>query len=53
MVVGGGGGGGRGNGERCVCSLENYSVAYEETQLNRVSDFRDSSVFFVSKGNPL
>ena len=24
-----------------VCSLENYSVAYEETQSNRVSDFRD------------
>ena len=25
-----------------VCSLANYSVAYEETQSNRVSDFRDS-----------
>ena len=24
-----------------VCSLANYSVAYEETQWNRVSDFRD------------
>ena len=24
-----------------ICSLANYSVAYEETQLNRVSDFRD------------
>ena len=24
-----------------VCSLANYSVAYEETQSNRVSDFRD------------
>ena len=24
-----------------VCSLSNYSVAYEETQSNRVSDFRD------------
>ena len=24
-----------------VCRLANYSVAYEETQLNRVSDFRD------------
>ena len=34
--MGGGGGGGR-----CVCSLGNYSVAYEETQSNRVSDFRD------------
>ena len=25
----------------CVCSVANYSVAYEETQSNRVSDFRD------------
>ena len=25
----------------CVCSLANNSVAYEETQWNRVSDFRD------------
>ena len=33
MVVVGGGGG--------VCSLANYSVAHEETQSNRVSDFRD------------
>ena len=33
---GGGGGGGGG-----VCSLANYSVAYVETQSNRVSDFRD------------
>ena len=24
-----------------VCSLANYSVAYEATQSNRVSDFRD------------
>ena len=24
-----------------VCSLANYSVAYEETQSNRVSDFSD------------
>ena len=24
-----------------VCSLANYSVAYEDTQSNRVSDFRD------------
>ena len=36
---------------RGVCSLANYSVAFEETQSNRVSDFRDF-VFFVSKGNP-
>ena len=31
-----------------VCNLANYSVAYEETQSNRVSDFRDfvcSSLF--------
>ena len=34
-----------------VCSLANYSVAYEETQSNRVSDVCDF-VFFVSKGNP-
>ena len=33
LGVGGGGG--------CVCSLANNSVAYEETQSNRVSDFRD------------
>ena len=25
----------------CVYSLANYSVAFEETQSNRVSDFRD------------
>ena len=24
-----------------VCSLANYSVAYEETQSNHISDFRD------------
>ena len=24
-----------------VCSLANYSIAYEKTQSNRVSDFRD------------
>ena len=24
-----------------LCSLANYSVAYEETQSNRVSEFRD------------
>ena len=32
---------------RGVCSLTNCSVAYEETQSNRVSDFRDceSSLF--------
>ena len=28
-------------GVGCVCSLANYSVAYEETQSNRVSEFRD------------
>ena len=26
---------------RCVCSIANYDVAYEETQSNRVSDFCD------------
>ena len=34
-----------------VCGLANYSVAYEETQSNRVSDFRDFCMFFVSQGN--
>ena len=24
-----------------ICSLANYTIAYEETQSNRVSDFRD------------
>ena len=45
--MGGGGGG-------CVCSLANYSVACEETQSNRVSDFGDfvcslfpKAVFFL------
>ena len=39
IALGGGGGGeGRAGG---VCSLANYSVAYDETQSNRVSDFRD------------
>ena len=33
--MGGGGGGGG------ICSLANYSLAYEETQSNRVSDFCD------------
>ena len=28
-----------------VCSLANYSVAYERTQSNRVSDFRDFMCF--------
>ena len=37
----GGRGGGGGEGGGGVCSLANYSVAYEETQSNRVSDFRD------------
>ena len=36
-----GGGGGEGWSE---CSLAKYSVAYEETQSNRVSDFREASV---------
>ena len=36
----------------CVCSLANYSVAYEETQSNRVSDFRDFVCSFFSKSNP-
>ena len=27
-----------------VCSLANYSIAYEETQSNRVSDLRDFAV---------
>ena len=45
-VEGGGWGGGRGGGGGWgegvgVCSLANYSVAYEETQSNRVSRFRD------------
>ena len=47
-VVAGGWGGG-GGGEH-ICSLANYSVAYEETQSNQVSDFRD--FVCVSKGNP-
>ena len=34
----GGGGGGCGGS---IFSLANYSVAYKETQPNRVSDFRD------------
>ena len=38
-------------GGGCVCSLANYSVAYEETQSNRVSNVRGFCVF-VSKGNP-
>ena len=42
MCVGGGWWeGGGGGGARGVCSLVNYSVAYEETQSNRVSNFRD------------
>ena len=28
-------------GARGVCGLANYNVTYEETQSNRVSDFRD------------
>ena len=38
--MGGGGGGREGEGVGSVCSLANYSVAYEETQLNRMFDFR-------------
>ena len=33
--------------------MQPRSVAYEETQSNPVSDFRDFCVFFVSKGNPV
>ena len=33
----GGGGGVVGQGEESICSLANYSVAYEETQTNQVS----------------
>ena len=40
-MCGGGGGGAGGGGWRGVCCLAIYSIAYEETQLNRVSDFRD------------
>ena len=46
------GGGGVGAGRRgwgSVCSLENYSVAYEETQSNRVSDLRDFVCSLFSK----
>ena len=32
-----------------VCSLTNYSVAFEETQSNRVSDFCDSVHSLFSK----
>ena len=36
-----------------VCRLANYSVVYEETQSNRVSDFRDFFFFFFFfKSNP-
>ena len=35
-----------GVGGGCVCSLANYSVAYDETQSSRVSDFRDFACFF-------
>ena len=36
-----------------VCIIANYSVAYEETQSNQVSDFRDfvCSLFPKAKGN--
>ena len=32
-----------------MCSLANYSVAYEETQSNQVSDFRDFVCSLVPK----
>ena len=32
-----------------VCSLSNYSVAYEETQSNQVSDFRDFVCSLIPK----
>ena len=49
--VGGGGrgGGGTGWGGECVCSPSTAFLPYEESQLNRDSDFR--SVFDVSEGN--
>ena len=40
-VWGGGGGGGEGGSVVRGCSPTNYGVTYEETQSNRVSDFRD------------
>ena len=40
-----GGGGGRERGEGVVYSLANCSVAYEEAQSNRASDFRDFVCF--------
>ena len=30
-----------GGGKYSACSLANYSVSYEETKSNRVTDFRD------------
>ena len=45
MLGGGGGGGGGGS----VCSLANYSVTYEKTQSNLVSDFRDFMCYLFSK----
>ena len=45
------GGGGRGEG-RGVCSLANYSVVYEETQSNRVSDFHDFMCSLFAKAIP-
>ena len=38
---------------RGVCSLANQSVAYEETQSNRVSDFCDFVYSLGSKANPV
>ena len=34
-----------------VCSLANYSVAYEETQSNRVSNFHDFVCSLFPKAN--
>ena len=41
--------GARGGGGGDVCSLTNYSVAYEETQSNRFSVFRDFVSFLFPK----
>ena len=46
----GGGGAGEGRAEG-VCSLANYSVAYEETRSNRVSDFRNFVCSLLPKNN--
>ena len=48
---GGGGGGGVGRGAWSVCSLANYSVAYESKRVSYSRDFI-YVFFFVSNGNP-